>query len=118
MSLFHLEEEIVDQDASVIALAGYVDFDATLALKRSLTHQIEQGRSHLVIDLSQTGFLDSTAIGLLVGTLKRLRESGGSLELVCTTNRIRNIFEIVGLADLTTMHASRNEAISALARAS
>ena len=42
-------------------------------------------------------FLDSTALGVLVGALKRCREQGGELRLVVTEPRIVKIFEITGL---------------------
>jgi len=44
-----------------------------------------RGAVHLIADLGQVDFLDSTGLGVLVGGLKRLREDGGSLALVITT---------------------------------
>jgi anti-sigma B factor antagonist len=66
-------------------------------LQESLHALIAQGRASLVIDLLAVTFLDSTALGVLVGALKRCREQGGELQLVLADARIMKIFEITGL---------------------
>ena len=116
MTPFFIRETTSD-DVAVVIADGYVDFDAAPALKENIMRQIEEGNHHLVIDLSAADFIDSTAIGVLVGALKRLQERHGSLAVVCTNDNIRNVFQIVGLDDMIPMHRSRDDAISALARA-
>jgi anti-sigma B factor antagonist len=117
MSAFTITEQPVGHDVRVIAVSGYVDFDAAPRLKQSIVGCIEAGGSRLVIDLAEAAFIDSTAIGVLVGALKRLNKSGGSLVVVCTVENVQNIFEIVGLEDVIPLHRSRDDAVSALARA-
>ena len=48
-------------------------------------------RVHVVIDLSRVTFMDSTAIGLLIATVKRLRAAGGEARLAGLTDRIHGI---------------------------
>ena len=55
------------------------------------------GNYHLVVDMERVEFLDSTGLGVLVGGLKRVRAHDGSLDLVCTQERILKIFRITGL---------------------
>ena len=116
MSPFFMREDSSD-DIAVIAADGYIDFDAAPALKQNIVHQIDAGSRHLVIDLSAAEFIDSTAIGVLVGALKRLQESNGSLAVVCTNENICYIFDIAGLGDMIPLHRSRDDALSSLARA-
>ena len=117
MSPYSITDQALDDEVAVVAVTGYVDFDAAPTLKRSVVDCIEAGHSRLVVDLSEAGFIDSTAIGVLVASLKRLQESGGSLVVVCTNENVRSIFELVGLDEVITLHRSRDDAISALARA-
>jgi len=65
----------------------------------------------LLIDLVE--FLDSTGLGVLVGGLKRVRAHDGSLDLVCTQERILKIFRITGLTKVFGIHDSVDEAIAA-----
>ena len=71
-----------------------------------------------MVDLSQATFIDSTTLGVLVGGVKRLRPSGGSLALVCTDDNITKIFEITGLDRVFPIHSSRDEALAAVANSS
>jgi anti-sigma B factor antagonist len=117
MSAFTITSEPSDDEIAIVAVNGYLDFDAAPILKNRLVDCIEAGSSHLVVDLAETGFIDSTAIGVLVGALKRVQESGGSLVVVCTNDNVQSIFELVGLDEIISLHRSRNDAISAFARA-
>ena len=54
-------------------------------------------------------------VGVLVGGVKRLRPSGGSLALVCTDQNISKIFEITGLDRVFPIHGSREEALASVA---
>ncbi len=114
MGSFYLSEHTVEGDVHVIRIGGYVDFDVAPQLKKRVLERIESGCRLLVIDLSDAGFIDSTAIGVLVGALKRLREAGGSLAVICDNENVRGIFEIVGLESVIPLHRSREDALATL----
>jgi anti-sigma B factor antagonist len=115
MTTFNITEGTVDRGVHVIPVDGYVDFDAAPQLKHVIVQRIDEGGRHLVIDLSGAGFIDSTGIGVLVGALKRLRDVGGAMAVVCPDDDMRHIFEVVGLENVIPLHASRDDAVSALA---
>jgi anti-anti-sigma factor len=54
--------------------------------------------------MEKVEFLDSTGLGVLVGGLKRVRAHDGSLDLVCTQERILKIFRITGLTKVFGIH--------------
>ena len=64
------------------------------------------GSRLLVLDLSDLDFVDSFGIGAVVGALKRLRQRGGDLALVCPSSRIRRVFEICDLDRIIALHDS------------
>ena len=72
---------------------------------------IGQGAKEVVVDLSDTTFIDSTTLGVLVGGVKRLRPNGGQLSLVCSDRNITKIFEITGLDKVFPIYATRDEAV-------
>ena len=93
---FHIEERI-DRGLPVIAVVGEIDVATAPQLREALHEVIAQGHATVVLDLLGVTFLDSTALGVLVGGLKRCRELGGELHVVVTDARIKKIFEITGL---------------------
>ena len=90
-------EERVEGDVPVIAVVGEIDVATAPQLRESLHRVIARGQSTVVLDMLAVTFLDSTALGVLVGGLKRCRELGGELHVVVADARIRKIFEITGL---------------------
>jgi anti-sigma B factor antagonist len=122
MGFFYVGDEATDavatngDDVAVLLAGGELDYAASPQLKERLGESIDAGARHLVLDLSMATFIDSTAIGVLVGTVMRLREDGGSLTIVCAeeNQRVLRIFEIAGVDSLITLHRSREEALSAL----
>ncbi len=111
---FHINDEEIDAETHVIELGGEVDLYTAPEFKERMVKVIEEGKKRVVVDLSEATFIDSTTLGVLVGGVKRLRPSGGSLALVCTDQNIQKIFEITGLDRVFPIHASRDEALSSL----
>jgi anti-sigma B factor antagonist len=119
-SFFIGEDEMVepstDGDAVLVA-GGEIDYEASPQLRRSMFERITPSTRRLVLDLSLARFIDSTAIGVLVGASTRLHEvSGGSLAVVCTDENVLRIFEIAGIDTMLTLYGSRDEAFAAHAR--
>jgi anti-sigma B factor antagonist len=112
---FSLTEDALDGDRHVVAVRGEIDLFTAPELKQRLTDAIEGGKTRIVVDLSDTTFLDSTALGVLIGAVKRLRSrDGGALVIVNVDQNIAKTFEITGLDQIFTILAERDAAIAAL----
>ena len=114
---FHIEDEAVDDATHVIELGGEVDLYTAPEFKQQLLEVIDAGGRDVIVDLTNTTFIDSTTLGVLVGGVKRLRPAGGSLALVCTDENITKIFEITGLDRVFPIHSSRDDALAAVTTA-
>ena len=111
---FDIKTEQLGDDTYVISLAGEVDLYTAPEFKQQLLDVISQGGKHVVVDFSDTTFIDSTTLGVLVGGVKRLRTNDGQLSLVCSDRNITKIFEITGLDRVFTIYPTRNEAVDQL----
>src|SRR4029077_14078718 len=100
---FDIKTEQLGNDAYVISLAGEVDLYTAPEFKQQLLEVIGQGGKQVVVDFSNTTFIDSTTLGVLVGGVKRLRTNDGQLSLVCSDRNITKIFEITGLDRVFTI---------------
>jgi anti-sigma B factor antagonist len=111
-------EDTTDGDLAIVAMGGELDYEASPQLRARLVGAIKAGGRRLVLDLSDVTFIDSTAIGVLAGTVARLDEAGGgSLAVVSTNDKVLQIFEITGLDGVISLHSSREEAVSAFSLA-
>ena len=111
---FALTEDSLDSDRHVVAVRGEIDLFTAPELKQKLTDAIEGGKSRIVVDLTDTTFLDSTALGVLIGAVKRLRSREGALVIVNVDQNIAKTFEITGLDQIFTILSTRDDAIAAL----
>ena len=76
---FAITEQPIDAERHVLAVRGEIDLFTAPELKQVLAEAIEAGRTRIIVDLTETTFLDSTALGVLIGAVKRLRSRHGSL---------------------------------------
>ena len=111
---FDINTEQLSDDAYVISLSGEVDLYTAPEFKQQLLEVIGQGAKEVVVDFSDTTFIDSTTLGVLVGGVKRLRTNDGQLSLVCSDRNITKIFEITGLNKVFPIYESRAEAVESV----
>jgi anti-sigma B factor antagonist len=111
---FDIQTDKLSDDSYVISLAGEVDLYTAPEFKQQLLEVIGQGGKNVVVDFSNTTFIDSTTLGVLVGGVKRLRTNDGQLSLVCSDRNITKIFEITGLDRVFAIYGTRDEAVSKL----
>ena len=94
----------------VLTVRGEVDVSTAPELRERLLGLAERGATTAVVDLSEVSFVDSTALGVLVSGVKRLRSGGGDLRLVVTEPHISKVFEITGLTEVFRISATLDEA--------
>jgi len=110
---FRIEEERPGGNGVVLfVLYGEVDLHVAPELRDRLTNAIEENAEYVVLDLSRVTFMDSMALGVLLGALKRLRPRGGELRLVVPHSDLRRIFEITLLDQVFTLDSTRHEALA------
>jgi anti-sigma B factor antagonist len=95
----------------VLRIAGELDAYTAPFLRDRMRDLTAVGVRHVIADLRQVDFLDSTGLGVLVGGLKRFREHGGSLAPVVTKSSILKIFQITGLTGVLPPRSSVADAI-------
>jgi len=100
------------EDVIVVRLVGDFDMDGTDALRRTFAEVVSQPRNKVVIDLSQTMFMDSMALGAIIGAGKRAQGWGGWLRLVGPTLYLRKVLRVTGLDAVYGVYADVDEAVA------
>ena len=98
-------------DVRIVTAAGELDLHGAHVLEAELerTHECRE----VIVDLLAVTFLDSTALGILVSTMKRLRANGGRLVLVTDDPRTLRVFKVTGLDRVFALEPSLEAAIDA-----
>lgn len=98
---------------TVVVVGGEIDVYTAPKLRDKISELVGDGHHALLIDMEGVDFLDSTGLGVLVGGLKKVRAHDGSMELICSQDRLLKIFRITGLAKVFTIHEDVDTALSA-----
>lgn len=97
----------------IIEVGGEIDVYTAPSLREAVVEAVDDGYFQLIIDVENVAFLDSTGLGVLVGALKRVRSEDGSLDIVCTHERLLKIFQITGLDKVFGLYGSVEDAVNA-----
>ncbi len=73
------------------------------------------GNKHLVINLSETQHLNSTALGVLISAHSNYVRRGGQMKLAAVDKRIENIFVITKLSLVFDVYPTEEQAIASFA---
>jgi anti-sigma B factor antagonist len=103
----------VVEGATIIAVGGEIDVYTAPKLRDKITELVADGVYDIIVDMEAVEFLDSTGLGVLVGGLKKVRAHDGSLQLICTQDRLLKIFRITGLSKVFVIHDSADGALAA-----
>ena len=108
---FAVESEQIG-DVTVVSASGELDAYAAPSLEAVLNPLSQRTGCELVVDLAGVGFIDSTGLGVLVSTLKHVRESEGRLDVVVATPRVLKVFTLTGLDVVIPLHSTLESALA------
>lgn len=101
-------------NVAVLAIQGRLDVNTCEQLKSAWASQ--EAAEFLIIDLSQTEFIDSMGLAVLVSRLKAVRASGGDLLLVRPSEAVRIVLDLTAMIHVFRIYTSVDEALAALGK--
>jgi anti-sigma B factor antagonist len=116
--LTEIEVKIEEEDRgnhAIVKIAGTLATgDTTRALQERLDKIANEKTGAVLLDLSQLDHLDSTAIGVFVGNLKRFEAQGRRFILVHPRDRVASVLKITHLDSLFGIYPTVDDAMKAL----
>lgn len=102
----HREGEIL-----VVDVGGQLIVGNRQELKQKVLDELERGDRRFLIDFAQTGYIDSSGLGVLVSLSKKIREQGGELRLANLNEDLKTLFELTKLDTLFQIADSRERGL-------
>jgi anti-sigma B factor antagonist len=97
---------------TVVKVEGQMVVGNRQELKDLVFAALDKGERRILIDFSQTGYIDSSGLGALVSISKRVREAGGELRLSGLNEDLRSLFELTKLDTLFAIAETPQQALS------
>lgn len=93
-----------------------IDSNTEYSLFSTIDEQIEQNINQCAVDLSETQYINSTGISILVRILTKFRNKGGEVVLINPSESINKLLIITKLSSIFTIVGSQKEAIGELVK--
>ena len=98
----------------VIDVEGQLIVGNRQQLKQKILDELGTGERKFVVNFSDTSYIDSSGLGVLVSLSKKIREQEGVLRLANLNEDLRTLFELTKLDTLFEIADSREEALKGL----
>ncbi|MEV7412226.1 STAS domain-containing protein [Streptomyces althioticus] len=99
---------------AVIVVSGDVDLHTAPLLRVEALTAMTRGARHLVLDMAEVDFVDSTGLSTLIVVLHATQEPGGSLRVARVPERLVRMVTMTGIAELLPVHDTVADALAAL----
>ena len=98
------QEKLPHSETWLVGVDGRLDQALNTKLEETLNELLEDGHYQLVVDLTQTTYINSGGLRCLVGAWRRAKANEGSLTLCGLNNRLQEIFAMVGFDKVFEIH--------------
>jgi anti-anti-sigma factor len=105
----HLEvSEDQDGEDTVLRAEGEIDVVTAPTLSACLDAVVRRRRGDVVLDLTETGFLDSAGLHVLLNARRRLTRCSRRLSVVCGSGPVRDVIEVARVAETLNLADPEN----------
>lgn len=97
----------------VVEVEGQLIVGNRQEFKQQVLDALEAGDRKFLVDFTQTGYIDSSGLGVLVSLSKKIRDEGGDLRLAGLNEDLKTLFELTKLDTLFSISDHPAEALAA-----
>lgn len=113
LKIEHATTPIGEKDVHILRLEGYVDAHTFTEFEEELTRLTDKEKHYnLLLDLEKLTYINSTGLGLLMATFRQVRQHGGDLVIAKMSDKITNIFNLLGFSRLIHTYSNEQEALA------
>ncbi|MBT9156757.1 MAG: Anti-sigma F factor antagonist [Firmicutes bacterium] len=99
----------------VVSLSGELDHHTADELRQTVEKELDKDIArHILLDLSQLVFMDSSGVGVLLGRYRRILAQGGKMAAYSLHPHLEHLYEVAALSKVIPAFASENLAVNEL----
>ena len=99
-------------NVSVINLSGYLDAHTAPTLENNFTELIDQNKFKIVVNFKDLAYISSAGLGVFMAYIEKIRDNNGDIKLANMTDKVYNIFDLLGFPLLYEIFKTEDEAIN------
>jgi len=103
---------VIDQgDVSVVYLKGYLDAHTATVLENNFSELIDKDKFKIVVNFRDLQYISSAGLGVFMAFIEKIRENNGDIKLTSMSDKVYNIFDLLGFPLLYEIYKSEEEAV-------
>lgn len=110
----HMKVQQLRNTTAVLAITGQIDYHSAPGIRAQAIALISEGRRHLVLDLSQVGFCDTSGLNAFLNIWQCAKAADGSFVLTAIPDRLERLIHSTGLCEVLPTHTTTDDALAAL----
>ncbi len=99
-------------DVNIIYLKGYLDAHTAPVLENTFSNLIEKGKYAIVANFKDLSYISSAGLGVFMAFIEKIRENNGDIKLSTMSDKVYNIFDLLGFPLLYEIYKSEDEAVT------
>ncbi|HOJ58952.1 MAG TPA: STAS domain-containing protein [bacterium] len=97
-------EQVDGISVQIVKIEGYLDSSTFRQLKDHLQSLIDQEQYRIIVEFGRLNYISSAGLGVLMGMLHEVRDNDGDLKLANMSNKVRNLFDMLGFSRLIRIY--------------
>ncbi|WP_062046521.1 anti-sigma F factor antagonist [Bacillus sp. JCM 19034] len=98
----------------LVRLIGELDHHTAEELRAQVEERLKRDVKHIVLNLEQLSFMDSSGLGVILGRYKQVKAIGGEMVVCAISPAVKRLFELSGLFKIIRLEENEEYALQKL----
>lgn len=107
-------KRIQEGDFDIISVIGEVDASSSIDLDKAIAEAMDSGKKSFLVDCSSLEYISSAGLGVFMSYIEDFKTHNIGIAFYGLSEKVANVFEILGLDQLLTICATKEEAKSSI----
>lgn len=100
-------------DVTVVDIEGRITLgEGAVSLREAVKSLVAEGKRKIILNLSDTVYVDSSGVGELVSGFTQLNNQGGTLKLLALSKRVKELFQLINIYSVFEVFETEADAVS------
>jgi anti-sigma B factor antagonist len=111
MEEFNILEK-TNNDVTILYLEGFLDAHTSIELEKSFEKLIEDSKYKIIVNFEKLSYISSAGLGVFMAYIETIRNNSGDIKLCKMSDKIYNIFDMLGFPILFEIYKEEVEPIA------
>lgn len=101
-----------NETITIIELNGFLDAHTAPVLETTFTDLIDKNNFKIVVNFKLLEYISSAGLGVFMAYIEKVRENSGDIKLSNMSEKVYNIFDLLGFPLLYEIYKDEEEAVN------